>query len=93
MTLTKEQKAKLQGIASSLWHGEMGMEIMGALAECGESTTIPRSHVLELVLDAGRFEEEVARRLPECLAEVQAMNYTQLKNLVRPAFPYASYGN
>lgn len=90
--LTHDQASRLRGIASQLWHGEMGMEVMQMVAEEGKDS-IPRSHVLEIVLDAGRFEQEVARQFPEASAWVAAASYKDLQKLIKPAFPYTRYGS
>lgn len=87
-----EQTKKLQGCAIAIWQ-EIASDVFAAFEGAGEKTpdSIPRAHVIELVLDAGRFEDEVEKKVPEMLAWVQGASYATLQKLVKPAFPYGRY--
>lgn len=88
--LSPEQKKLLQSIAHRVWE-EIASDVMSAVDEGGGGTSIPRADVIEVVLDAGRFEDDVKKKAPELLAWVEAASYKELIALVRPAFPYAEY--
>lgn len=72
-----------------------------------DDVAIPRDEVIEIVADAGRLEEQLkadaraaakARRdlaeidFDALVAKVGALDYAEVKRLLRPAFPYARYG-
>lgn len=87
--LTIDEEKKLQSIALSLWQ-ELGPDAMNLLAEENEAA-MTRDHVIELVLDAGRFESEVERRAPELLSWVESTDYSELIRAIKPAFLHETY--
>ena len=91
---TPEEKKIINDAGHAVWN-EIGFDIMQALqedaAERGRrKDSIPRSHVIELVCDAGRLEEKIKDQALK--DKVYAASSRQLSMILRTAFPYASYG-
>lgn len=86
-----------------VWN-EVAYDLLTAIAqEKGKDVnviSVPRSTVIEIVLDAGRPEqilEGKVRRHPEKFTEGflerwDKLSYRARINLVKPEFPYATYG-
>lgn len=103
VTFSDEEKKELQRAALAVWD-ECAYDLLQAVAEeRGKNindVTIPRSHVIEIALDAGRAEERLRRgrdRKPGVLTDdffkrLEAADYETLIAAVKPAFPYARYG-
>jgi hypothetical protein len=53
---------------------------------------MPRSHVVEVVLDADRLNEELRKENPGVAKAFAALDYDAKIRLVRKAFPFARYG-
>lgn len=89
---TDEEKKVIQTAALQVWN-YIGYDV---LAPEGKETanTLPRSHVLELVCDAGRLEDQLHRnRAPkELIDRVSATRISNLYAVLRPAFQYTRYG-
>jgi hypothetical protein len=98
---TAAEEAMLASLAHAVWN-EIGYDVLSALIEDNpRKTTIPRAHVVELVLDADRMEELARRgRLdPEGRAERTALvvrlrqrPYTSQKRIIGKSFNYTYYG-
>lgn len=62
------------------------------------SVTMPRSHVIEVVLDAGHLESHggggggMGSTHSEVVKRFRALTYDQKKYIARQAFPYSTYG-
>lgn len=93
---TPEEQKRLQQIAHGVWD-EIGYDAMAMLAEEGKHS-MPRSHVLELVLDADRMECSYGRRGGKetsdapLLKKFRELSYQQQIDMVKPAFRFARYG-
>ena len=101
---TPEELRTLQRTAYRVWE-IIGSDIMAAVTddEDGDgSGAIPRDHVIELVLDAGRLEAELRRgrgsrdHHPQLADKVSALytrkgGYKAMIAAVKPAFPYEEY--
>ena len=89
---TKEEQEDIQRKAGYVWD-MIGMDCLDAIAsDKGKdinSVTMRRSHVIEVVLDAGRLESEFPKEYKE---RWEKLSYQQKINLVKSAFPYKSYG-
>lgn len=93
----------LRRAARSVWD-YVGGDALSALAEEGRDT-MKRAEVIELALDAGRLEDELTRTrsrderagrtsvvTDDLLARWNALDYETCIKLIKPAFPYATYG-
>jgi len=104
VTFTAQEKELLGSLASAVW-SEVAYDILQAVADdkgkdIGE-VTIPRSHVIEIALDAGRMEERLQRCVnrggdpiatDSLLERVKKADYDTLIAAVKPAFSYTRYG-
>ena len=100
---TADEKKLLGSLAHAVWD-YCGEEILQMVAEeKGKSinaVTIPRSHVIEIALDAGRMEERLQQAIrrgqphatEDLMARVKAADYQTLIAAVKPSFTYARYG-
>lgn len=98
---TGDELHVLQRAASAVWD-EVAYDVLQAVAEDkGQNinrVTIPRSHVIEIALDADRMVERVRRMkleekfVTELLDRVSAADYPTLIRAVKPAFTYTRYG-
>lgn len=97
-SLTDEEKRIVQSHADALW-GEVAYDVLDAFG--GRDKTVPRSTVIEIVLDAGRLEDKLKRGKvfkdhPAIEAlfpkkwDNDASNY--LQHLMQERFKYARYG-
>jgi len=90
--LTKEQKDRLGRAAKSVWD-YIGGDCLRAMEECGEKPILPRSQVIELVVDADRLPDELGRKKESDLLEfVQFAKYEEIVKALKPSFPFARYG-
>jgi hypothetical protein len=94
----------LQFAARQVWE-EIAYDCLVALAEEQgkhvDAVTMPRAHVIEVALDAGRVEDLLQRHMlrkwepsarKDFLARLEQAPYKQLIKLVTPAFSYSRYG-
>ena len=93
----------IRSAASGVWD-ECAYDMLQATADDKgkdiNDVSVRRSVVIEIALDAGRPEErlkDMRRRKPELitddfLARYAAASYEQLISIVKPAFPYSTYG-
>jgi hypothetical protein len=101
---TADEKKLLGSLAYDVWN-ECAYDLLQAVAEEKgkdiNSVLIPRSHVIEIALDAGRMEEKLERCIhrgndpvatPDLMERVKAADYKTLIAAVKPAFSYARYG-
>lgn len=93
---TAEEISVLGSEANRVWD-EIGYDCLQALADDRgkdiNRVTMPRSHVIEVVLDAGRFEAALGDHGYEDLrAKWVTLDYKQKIATVKPAFIYSSYG-
>jgi trimethylamine:corrinoid methyltransferase-like protein len=101
LTFGDEDVRAIHSAAHRVWE-EVGYDVLtdgmgeDAYAEANggrSGRTIPRSHVIEIVADAGRLEEQLEQDGHKDLAaRYAALDYEAIKKLLRPAFPYARYG-
>lgn len=93
--LTEEQTKLLHSVAHSIWN-YIGYDVFQAIADNdGEDindVTIPRAHVLELVCDAGRLEDDLERKDAVLADLVSKMDYQYLLKILKPAFAFNRYG-
>lgn len=94
--LTSEQKRDLFGYAQRLWE-TIAFDLFNAVAEGQEQNvndvTIPREEVLELVLDAGRLEDDLKRAGRQDLIQfLKDTPYPVLTKLLKQSFIHTSYG-
>ena len=103
-----EELKTMQSAAYAVWD-YIGADCLNAVAdEKGKdvnAVTMSRAEVIELSLDAGRFEDQLAdmRRnatragrptvvTDDLMARIAACDYKTLIAAVKPAFTYARYG-
>jgi hypothetical protein len=101
IVFSDDEKKLLERTASAVWE-YIGYDCLQGIVDVGDakdinSATMPKGQVIEVVLDAGRYEEELKRSkdplvTDEFLNRWEALSYRQRQNLVRPAFPYRTYG-
>ena len=61
--LTPEEQLLAERLARSVWE-YIGADVMRAVAESGSKrSSIPRAEVVEVVLDADRYREEIEREI------------------------------
>lgn len=92
------EKDAIRDAARAVWN-EVAYDVMTMVAEEGKDS-IPRSHVIELALDADRpdhFLRAAAKRNPERFGadffdRYAKASYKALIAIVKPAFPFARYG-
>ena len=90
--LTEEQKQRLGRAANGVWD-YIGADCLRCMEECGEKPLMPRSHVIEMVVDADRLADELGREKESDLLEfVQFAKYEEIVKALKPAFPFARYG-
>lgn len=88
----KELDARLMEIAKTTWD-IIGGDILQSMEECGESSDMPRSHVIEVVCDADHMLTYGGD--PEAYAYYLYLRDNHSKHLdkvMKEAFPYKSYG-
>jgi len=96
---TDDDVKVIQGAAQTVWH-TIGYDCLQGMAQFGykkprpvESVTMSRRDVLDVVLDAGRLDEELRRqKRPDLVEKFNMLDYKQQNTLVRPAFPHTRYG-
>jgi hypothetical protein len=86
--MTAAQEKKIQQCAVAVWE-YIGNDIFDVE---GVGDSIPRSEVVELVIDAGRLEEQIRLTDPALATEFGALDYKRKAVLVKPAFRYERYG-
>lgn len=88
----------LHAAAHRVW-AYIAPDLMSALDEKGKSS-IPRSHVLEVVIDAGRLSEALSRSWSGKPADqvslatrdkFNALTYDGMLRALKPAFPFSRY--
>jgi len=84
-TFTKEETEAIQGAASATW-SYIGYDML----EANEGKALPRSHVIEVVLDANYMDAHLKDK--ELLARFYRLAYADRIKMVKPAFPFARYG-
>jgi len=93
---TAEEIQELGREANRVWD-EIGGDCLQAIADdTGKDinrVSMSRAHVIEVVLDAGRFEQALGDNGYEDLREKWiTLDYKQKIAIVKPAFPYTRYG-
>lgn len=83
-TFTADEVASIQEAARATWD-YIGSDVLSATGK-----DMPRSHVIEVVLDANRLDQHLPCK--ELLARFYRLPYAARIKLVKPAFPYAKYG-
>lgn len=84
----EDEVKEIHSAALRVWQ-----EIAGDCFEEGMPKSMPRSHVIELVCDASRLEQQIRRKNPALAARVEKTDYFKvLIPLLKPAFPHARYG-
>lgn len=106
IVFTDEERKIINAAGQEVWN-EIAYDVLSAMQEQEGECDIPRAHVLELVCDAGRLEEVIARgssvkgpRLsPEQrqngikLAEkVRTADYKEVRKVLLDSFKYTRYG-
>jgi len=91
--LTSDQATRLGKAASAVWD-YIGADTLRCLEEGDEEPLMPRSHVIEMVVDAGRLEEELKRnpKNHDLLPFLRTADYKEIVKALKPFFPYATYG-
>jgi len=101
--LTEEVMTEVRSAANGVWQ-YIGGDVLDAVAmergKCVNAVTIPRSHVIELVMDADRIEDKlktsrVLAKHPEAKVLFDYKNVTArdlLRAEVKAAFTFARYG-
>ncbi len=86
---TVEEQARLRSMMNGVWQ-YIGYDVLQL--EGGKS--IPRAEVIELVLDAGRLEEQYGREPEDAalLKRFRAMPYKAQDNLAKTFFRFTRYG-
>ena len=88
---SESEVKEIQMAAKNTWN-YIGYDILTALAEQGESDTVPVQDVIELVLDAD-YMVTANRNLDKSLHQrFKSLTYTEQQKLIRPAFPFRRYG-
>lgn len=85
---TDAEKLTIRQAAHAVWN-EIAYDILTLVQEEGKNS-IPRSHVIELVLDANRLEDQITDG--DLRTKIDAASYKQLIAIVKPAFPHSHYG-
>ncbi len=98
---TTDETKHIQSAARRIWE-ECAYDLIQGVAETEgideNNVSIPRNEVLEIVLDAGRLDEQikllVKRKLvPADLPERwEKLSYEEHQRFLTPAFPHLSYG-
>jgi hypothetical protein len=91
LPLSTDEQTAIQRAAKRTWE-YIGYDVLSALAEQGESDSIPRRDVIELVLDADYMvtanrdlDRDLYNRFKELPYDVQ-------NEVVKGAFPFTRYG-
>ena len=82
-------------IGNTAWRvwEEIGYDMLNAVQEYDGKDTMPRADVIEVVVDAGRLEEQLIReKHPECATLLRGMDYKDIVKMLKPYFPFARYG-
>jgi hypothetical protein len=88
---TQEEKAIICTAGQRVWE-EIGYDVMTMVQQEEKKDWIPRSHVLELVCDAGRLEDKIPSTQSELRYKVTNASSAQLYRILRDVFPHARYG-
>jgi hypothetical protein len=90
---TEEEIKRIGSLAAATWD-YIGADALRCLEENGEKPVMPRSHVIEMVLDASYMETYFGKK-PEdkaLLERFRKQDYKDMIKMVKPAFPFARYG-
>ncbi len=87
---SEDQTKRFRYAARRTWD-IIGEDIFAACEEQGESTTLPRADVVELVLDADHIETNGSLS-KEDIALWRSLTSKQQNEIVLSAFPHALYG-
>jgi len=87
---TPEELKLIHRAGNRVWQ-ELGYDFLSAMAEEGQST-VKRSWVLEVVLDAGRTYEVLSKLDLDLAKRFDQLDYETMVKVMKPAFPYAVYG-
>jgi len=94
---TGSEMMELHSIARGVWE-YIGHDTLQCVAEEKSkninAVSITRAEVIELVLDAGRFEDHMKRnkRLRSLVDRWMALDYKQQQKAIIAAFPFDRYG-
>ena len=105
---TTDETTAIQTAAYSVWN-EVAYDLLTSVAEEKQkdinAVSIPRSHVLEIVLDADRTTEHLRREMlrakkagrlsvvtDDLIRRVQTADYGELIKMLKPVFQYQKYG-
>lgn len=92
---SREELRAIENAAVAVWH-EIGGDCIQATADekgvSPEEIVIRKHVVVELVCDAGRLEQRLARNNKALAEKVRNLPGMAIYSAVRPAFPYSSYG-
>jgi len=88
-----EEEKKIINALLSTWD-EIGGDTLRCLEDCGERPVMPRSHVAEVVCDAGRLEMFGGKEEKEAIKEFRKLKYggKEWNKIIKKAFPYKLYG-
>lgn len=90
---TADEQKVIQAAASATWD-YIGGDTLQCVADSEEKdvndVAIPRSHVIEMVLDANRIDDFIKDKA--LLEKMERTDYKVLQAIVKPAFPFARYG-
>lgn len=95
-TLTDEEQNRIADYAMQVFD-ECAYDLFTAVAEEKRKSvyevTIPRSHAIEIALDAGRLEERMRNRItPDLMARWEALDYDQKQAVAKRRFTNRRYG-
>ena len=91
--LSEEQRKRLGSAALTIWN-EIGGDYLRILEDSGEKAAVPRDEVIELIVDAGRLESELARKEgnKDIISFIKKADYNEIVKALTPFFPYKTYG-
>jgi hypothetical protein len=91
LPLSTDEQKTIQLAAKRTWE-YVGYDVLSALAEQGESDSIPRSHVIEIVLDADYMMTANRDLNRDLYDRFRNLDYDVQIGVVKKAFPFTRYG-
>ena len=92
--MTKEETHNIQIAGLHVWD-EIGWDCLQCLADerrkSIDNVTMPRSHVLEVVLDANRLDTALKNR-KQWTPSMGLLSYEEWQRILRPVFLHSRYG-
>lgn len=87
--IPQEMRERMKRALNEIWQA-IGPDVLRAYAEEGESAELPRSQVIDIVLDMGY--QSTYTHDKEALCVLYELTWNARQKIAKEAFPYRRYG-